>query len=42
MLIARGYPELTGEAIVLRHKDQFTEDVVAAADRRLQEAGAGT
>ncbi len=39
MLIARGMPELTGEAIVLRHQEQFAPDVVAAAGRRLMTAG---
>ena len=39
MLIERNMPELTGEAIVLRHAGQFPEDVVAAARRRLEDAG---
>jgi len=39
MLLERNMPELTGEAIVLRHSQQFDGDVVAAARRRLEEAG---
>lgn len=38
-LLKLGMPELTGEAIVLRHADKFDEEVVDAARRRLQEAG---
>jgi hypothetical protein len=34
-LIDLGMPELTGEAIVLRHPTQFTPDVVKAARARL-------
>ncbi|RUW81288.1 MAG: hypothetical protein E5V52_07050 [Mesorhizobium sp.] len=39
MLIERNMPELTGEAIVLRHAEKFEADVVVAARRRLEEAG---
>jgi hypothetical protein len=39
MLLERGMPEYTGEAIVLRHPINFKEDVRSAAKRRLQEAG---
>jgi hypothetical protein len=39
MLLDRGIPELTGEAIVLRHAREFPQDVVAAARRRLLDAG---
>jgi hypothetical protein len=39
MLLERNMPELTGEAIVLRHAHRFGADVVAAARRRLQAAG---
>ena len=39
MLLDRNMPELTGEAIVLRHADQFEPDVVEAARSRLQNAG---
>ena len=39
MLIERNMPELTGEAIVLRHDDRFEANVVAAARKRLEEAG---
>lgn len=39
MLLERSMPELTGEAIVLRHAHAFEENVVAAARRRLQDAG---
>lgn len=38
MLIDRAMPELTGEAIVLRHPDQFDEDTVASARARLEHA----
>lgn len=39
MLLERNMPELTGEAIVLRHARQFGAEVVAAARRRLEAAG---
>ncbi|HXL99941.1 MAG TPA: hypothetical protein VN932_08420 [Rhizomicrobium sp.] len=39
MLLERGMPELTGEAIVLRHTSHFGADVTAAARRRLEAAG---
>lgn len=39
MLMERGMPELSGEAVVLRHPDRFAEDVVAAARGRLKAAG---
>jgi len=39
MLMERGMPELTGEAIVLRHAERFEPDVVTAARDRLEKAG---
>jgi hypothetical protein len=42
MLIERGLPELTGEALVLKHSVHFDPAVVAAAKSRLQEAGVET
>jgi hypothetical protein len=39
MLIARSLPELTGEAVILRHEDKFEPEVVAAASARLAAAG---
>jgi hypothetical protein len=39
MLLERKLPELTGEAIVLRHPDSFDEETRAAAARRLTKAG---
>jgi hypothetical protein len=42
MLIERGLPELTGEALVLKHSSHFDPAVVAAAKSRLQDAGVDT
>jgi hypothetical protein len=39
MLLERSMPELTGEAIVLRHSESFAEVVVTAARMRLESAG---
>lgn len=39
MLLARGMPELTGEAIVMRHGQHFGGPVVSAARARLEKAG---
>jgi hypothetical protein len=39
MLMDRGMPELTGEAIVLRHPTSFEPDVLAAARQRLSNEG---
>jgi len=39
MLLDRKLPELTGEAIVLRHAPDFPANVVEAAKRRLTTAG---
>ena len=38
-LLEYGMPEYTGEAIVLRHPDEFSQDVRDAAKRRLDKAG---
>ncbi len=39
MLLERDMPELTGEAIVLRHHSRFDATVVAAAQARLEASG---
>ncbi len=39
MLLERGMPELTGEAIVLRHPDTFSPEIITAARDRLANAG---
>jgi hypothetical protein len=39
MLMERGMPGLTAEAIILRHPDRFDADVKAAARDRLVTAG---
>tara|TARA_R110000751_G_scaffold8822_6_gene34081 strand:- start:5450 stop:5968 length:519 start_codon:yes stop_codon:yes gene_type:complete len=39
MLLERNMPELTGEAIILRHPRKFDSDVVSAARERLHKAG---
>jgi len=39
MLIERGLPELTGEALVLKHAGQFEPVVLEAAKSRLEGAG---
>ena len=39
MLMERDMPELTGEAIVLRHPEKFDADVRSAARERLVRAG---
>ena len=38
-LVERDLPELTGEAIVLRHRGRFGAEVVEAAEARLRGAG---
>ena len=38
-LMARGMPELTGEAVILRHPDDFDEATRDAAKARLEGAG---
>lgn len=40
MLIDRAMPELAGEAIVLRHRSHFPDEVIKAAEERLKFAGA--
>ena len=42
LMIERGLPEMTGEAIILRHRGDFDATVVQAAERRLVEAGVDT
>lgn len=39
MLLERGMPEFTGEAVTLRHSDLFEPPVVEAAQQRLTAAG---
>ena len=39
VLSKRGLPELTGEAVILRHTDLFDPEVIAAARTRLVAAG---
>ncbi|WP_083591094.1 hypothetical protein [Aurantimonas sp. 22II-16-19i] len=38
-LVQRGYPELTFEAVVLRHPQEFDDQTIAAARLRLSDAG---
>ena len=38
-LVAHGRSDLTGEAIVLRHEERFTVDVVNAARKKLMDHG---
>ena len=42
MLLERDMPELTGEAIILRHPDKFEHHIVSAAHARLEAAGVNT
>ena len=39
MLLERGMPEFTGEAITLRHPELFEPPVLEAAQQRLKAAG---
>ena len=39
MLLERGMPEFTGEAITLRHREHFAPPVLEAAQQRLTAAG---
>ena len=39
LLVEGGYPELTGEAIVIRYPDEFSEAAVKAAKKRLLDHG---
>ena len=42
MLIERGLPELTGEALVLKHANHFEPEVLDSARSRLEGAGVDT
>ena len=39
ILVEGGHPELTGEAIVVRHEAEFSPEIVAAARQRLIDYG---
>jgi hypothetical protein len=39
ILVQGGHPELTGEAIVVRHAEDFSDDAVQAAKKRLTDFG---
>jgi len=39
MLLERGMPELTGEAIVMRHPEKFDHEVQETARQHSREAG---
>jgi hypothetical protein len=39
MLVDRDLPQLTFEAVALKHADRFPKNVLAAADRRLRDVG---
>jgi hypothetical protein len=39
ILVEGGHPELTGEAIVVRHASEFSEEAVASARKRLTDHG---
>lgn len=36
MLIDRGWPELTFEAVALKHPDRFKASILSSADARLR------